>query len=95
VNFLAADPNSILGQLVRNSEFAVEQTQRDAWVVQICFLKPRLEGRIGTIYFEYSIPRMGKRVDVVLLVGPAIFVLEFKVGDNRFSPHGAPAQTGE
>ena len=86
-NFLAADPNTILGQLVSRSEFAVEQTQRDAWVGQICFLKPRLEGRSGTIYFEYSIPRMGKRVDVVLLIGPAIFVLEFKVGDNRYSTH--------
>jgi hypothetical protein len=38
----------------------------------------------GAIYFEYSIPRMGKRIDVVLLIGPAIFILEFKIGEKEF-----------
>ncbi|MCK7516270.1 MAG: hypothetical protein MZV64_00340 [Ignavibacteriales bacterium] len=41
----------------------------------------------GSIYFEYSIPRMGKRIDVVLLIGSAIFVLEFKVGEKEFSSY--------
>lgn len=66
-NFLSADPNAVMGQLVSNSEFAVEQTQCDAWLHQIEVLKSLLQGRGGTIYLEYSIPRMGKRVDVVLL----------------------------
>ncbi len=83
-NFLQADPHAVLGQLVSNSEFAVENTQRDAWQLQIDVLKRLLCGRGGTIYLEYSIPRMGKRVDVVLLIGAAIFVVEFKVGDTRY-----------
>ncbi len=83
-NFLTMDPHAILGALVSNSEFAVENTQRDAWQLQIDVLKRLLLGHGGTIYLEYSIPRMGKRVDVLLLIGNAIFVVEFKVGDRRY-----------
>jgi len=39
----------------------------------------------GSIFFEYSIPRMGRRIDVVLLIGSTIFVLEFKVGEKEFT----------
>ena len=86
-SFLTADPRAILGELVSNSEFAVENTQRDAWQQQIDRLKLLLPGHGGTIYLEYAIPRMGKRVDVVLLIGNAIFVVEFKVGDTRYWAH--------
>ncbi len=48
------------------------------------FYKRSLSRFEGAIYFEYSIPRMGKRIDVVLLIGPAIFVLEFKIGEKEF-----------
>jgi len=41
----------------------------------------------GSIYFEYAIPRMGKRVDVVLLAGAAIYVIEYKVGEDHYSSH--------
>lgn len=85
--FLANDADTVLGQLVRQSEFAVEQSQRDAWIAQIAQLKSILAGCYGSVYFEYSIPRMGKRVDVVLVIGPAILVLEYKVGEDQFAPH--------
>jgi hypothetical protein len=39
----------------------------------------------GAIYFEYSIPRLGKRIDVLALIGAVIFVFEFKVGEDRFT----------
>lgn len=42
-------------------------------------------GYSGSIYFEYSIPRMGKRIDVVVIIGSVIFVIEFKVGSEIFS----------
>src|SRR6185436_11327328 len=38
-------------------------------------------------YFEYSIPRMGRRIDVVLLIDSALFVLEFKIGEHRFTSY--------
>ncbi len=86
-DFLSDDPDSILGQLVRESHFAVEQSQRDAWLEQISGLKQSLANLCGSIYFEYAIPRMGKRVDVVLLAGAAVFVIEYKVGEDHYSSH--------
>jgi len=83
--FIKSDTNEILGQLTRNSDFDVGQNQRDAWIEQINFLQNILADYSGSIYFEYSIPRMGKRIDVVVITGSVIFVIEFKVGDKEFS----------
>ena len=44
------------------------QTQKQAWFEQITILKSQLASYTGDIYFEYSIPRMGKRIDAVLLI---------------------------
>ena len=85
--FLKADPNQILGTLTERSQFQIEQSQRDAWLEQISILKPILRPYKGSIYFEYSIPRMGRRIDVVLLIESVIFVLEFKVGEDDFPMH--------
>lgn len=38
----------------------------------------------GRIIFEYTIPRMGKRVDAVVLHRNIVFLLEFKCGDNEY-----------
>lgn len=86
--FLNQSTDEILGHLTRASEFSVLQTQQQAWYYQINLLKSILETYDGTIYFEYAIPRMGRRIDVLLLLGPAIFVLEFKVGEQQFSSYG-------
>ena len=83
-NFFSTDPALILGKLAKAIDFALEQTQRGAWEQEISILKQALLGYTGQIYFEYSIPRMGKRIDVVLLISSVIFILEFKVGQVRF-----------
>lgn len=83
--FLASSPDAILGALTKHSDFAVGQDQRNAWLEEIEILRTALHGRDGSAYFEYSIPRMGKRIDVVLLIGAVIFVLEFKVGESEFT----------
>jgi len=83
-NFLRTMPNEILGGLVKSNDFALEQTQRDAWLEEINILQETLQPYKGSVYFEYSIPRMGKRIDVVVITGSTIFVLEFKVGENEF-----------
>ena len=49
---------------------------QDAWIYEIELLQEVLKPYDGTIYFEYGIPRMGKRIDVVLLIDSVIFVLE-------------------
>jgi len=83
-DFLTASPDAILATLTRTNAFALEQTQRDAWLEQIDIMKNTLETYRGNIYFEYSIPRMGKRIDVLLLIGAALLVLEFKVGERNY-----------
>ena len=84
-NFLKSKTEHILGKLALHSDFSIEHTQRSAWLAEISILRKILWSRQGTIYFEYSIPRMGRRIDVVLLIGPVIFVLEFKIGENVFA----------
>ena len=84
-NFLCSSTEEILGILALNNDFALIQTQRGAWVEQIEILQETLTPYQGSIYFEYSIPRMGRRIDVLLLIGPVIFVLEFKVGESEFT----------
>jgi hypothetical protein len=86
--FLKSSSDEVLGKVVSRSEFDVGQSQRDAWVEQISILRAVLPERKGSLYFEYSIPRMGKRIDVVLLIGPVIFVIEFKAGEKEFSSSG-------
>ena len=88
-NFLNNDTDTILGRISQGSDdSSIRQTQQGAWVQQIEILRPILQKYEGSIYFEYSIPRMGERIDVVLLIGAAIFVLEFKVGEKTFSSYG-------
>ena len=82
--FLKSNTSEIIGELTINSDFDLGQSQRDAWVEQINILQKTLIGYSGSIFFEYSIPRMGKRIDVVLIIDSAIFVLEFKVGEKYF-----------
>jgi len=82
--FIATTSDTILGNITANSAFAVDVAQRDAWVMQIEVLKPALEGVEGKIFLEFNVPRIGSRIDAVLLSGPTIFVIEFKVGETDF-----------
>lgn len=82
--FVASDVDNVLGQLTKNCDFALIPTQRDAWLAQIEILRGQLAGMSGSVLFEFNIPRMGRRVDVILVVGPVVFALEFKVGERTF-----------
>ncbi|MFH2135922.1 MAG: DUF2075 domain-containing protein [Pseudomonadota bacterium] len=81
-DFLQSSTDEIMGAMSQKNDFALIPTQRDAWVTQIEILRVALAEQEGSIYFEYSIPRMGRRIDVVLLIGPVVLVLEFKVGEK-------------
>lgn len=84
--FLKASEEEILGILAARHQFALEDLQKNAWISQVRILKKGLAGfTSGHILFEYTIPRMGKRVDVVIIIGGVVFVLEFKVGESRFT----------
>ena len=86
-NFLEQPSQHILGDLVAAAEFSVELSQRYAWEEQIRILKEVLSpySGAGKVYFEFAVPRLGKRIDVVALVRSVLFILEFKVGEQRFT----------
>jgi hypothetical protein len=83
--FLKDEVGIISDQLSKNHQHDLEGQQKNAWYKQIEFLKNNLHGIDGSIYFEYTIPRMGKRVDNIIISGNLIFVLEFKVGAEQFT----------
>jgi hypothetical protein len=80
--FLAAKSEVIVGTLATNSDFSVLPSQRDAWLEEVSVLKQSLEGLDGGLLLEFSIPRMGRRIDAVVIIGAAVLALEFKVGEN-------------
>jgi hypothetical protein len=82
--FICASPTEVIGRLAANSQFAMLPTQRDAWLTEVGFLQSNLTNLSGSIFFEFTIPRMGRRIDVVLVVGPVVFAIEFKVGEGVF-----------
>jgi len=84
--FRRKDPAAILGTLVKQHSFSTDPLQRNSWQEQITILQGILEPYFGSIYLEYSIPRMGKRIDTLLLIDSVIFVIEFKVGEDTFKP---------
>lgn len=82
--FLEADEKAVLGILSTSESFDTSRDQKNAWQDEIRILKHILSNRSGEIIFEYSIPRLGKRVDVVLVINGVVFCVEFKVGADRF-----------
>jgi hypothetical protein len=83
--FCAADCDQILGRMARHNAFDLTLAQRDAWLAQAAILQRALGRYTGALYLEFNIPRMGRRIDAVVIIGPVIFVLEFKVGAESFT----------
>ena len=74
-DFIQEDDLSIFGTLTKNYGYqTLEKLQQNAWKHQITILKEQLSGLTGYIYFEFSIPRMGKRVDNIVILGNKIFL---------------------
>jgi hypothetical protein len=86
--FLIESETSILGELsINHSNRTLEDLQINAWRKQIEILKDQLFGLTGQIYFEFAIPRMGKRVDNIIIINNIAFIVEFKVGDGGYEKH--------
>ena len=88
--FIRDTSASIVGQLVQHA-FEINKDQSDAWENQILQLQERLKscGMEGDIIFEYDIVRLGKRIDVILLIRHMVFSLEFKNGKDVFTAQDA------
>lgn len=84
--FLQQSDSEILG-IIHSNDISAETTiqQSNTWESEVQILKNQLRSfSDGRIIFEYTIPRMGKRVDTVVLYKNIVFLLEFKVGDKEY-----------
>ena len=83
--FLHKDSQSILGSLTSSENiFDITSRTSSAWMSEINIMKKVLNDIQGYIHFEFIIPRMGKRVDILLIVKNIIFIIEFKVGSEDY-----------
>ena len=84
--FLSQSDEFILGSMDAQNEFDLTIEQRGAWVEEFEIMKNVVRALPGggQILFEYTIPRLGKRVDVVLLYKGIVFAIEFKAGADEF-----------
>lgn len=87
-DFLRSSVESIQGTILIKDEFRATVEQRNAWKAEIEIMKDQLSrlGRDGSIIFEYTVPRIGSRIDVTCIIQGIIFVLEFKVGASSYLP---------
>lgn len=83
-NFFRKNTEEIIGSITLSNQFDSNMNQNKSWERQIEILKKSLVGLSGLIYFEFSIPRMGKRVDCILIIRNIVFVVEFKVGEKEY-----------
>ncbi|MCH5214666.1 MAG: DUF2075 domain-containing protein [Muribaculaceae bacterium] len=92
--FLESSDDEIYGSISRNSPHDDNRKTKASWIEEIQALKNTLRPYAdrGSIFFEYNIPRMGRRADVILVIDGIIFLLEFKTSDSKFS-HQAVMQT--
>ena len=83
--FVVEKPETLLGKLMVSDEFSTTDLQKNAWRKEIDILQDQLRSvESGDIAFEYTIPRIGHRIDVVCIIHGLIFLLEFKVGDSEY-----------
>lgn len=86
LTFLSQSTDSVFGMLCDSYHGDALTTTREAWKREIEIMKSVLSAlpdKAGQIVFEYDIPRLGKRIDVVLLYRGIVFCLEFKVGESK------------
>lgn len=85
--FLDKSANEIVGLLTQSSIHDVNNETSNSWFEEISILKNSLKSysNRGHIYFEYNIPRMGRRADVIILIDGIVFILEFKTAEQKFS----------
>lgn len=84
-NFLSSDNNEILGEILSKSCFSDNLNQKKSWEEQIKILKNSLKNfHNAFIYFEFTVPRIGKRIDNIIILDGIIYILEFKINSKKF-----------
>src|SRR5574344_545291 len=86
-DFRQKGTDTIIGELTLSSPHDINKETSNSWKEEIEILKQSLvdySGR-GSLFFEYNIPRMGRRVDVIILIDDVVFVVEFKTADQQYT----------
>ena len=84
--FLVTAPEAVVGRLaMADVHGSLDAEQRRAWDEEIGILRKALDGVDGTLFLEFGVPRLGSRIDAALVSGPAVFPIEFKCGEKRFT----------
>ena len=82
--FLAATDEAIYAPLAGPHGYTLRPEQLAAWHQQLPVLRTALAGVDGWVHLEFDIPRLGRRVDAVLVTDKAVVPIEFKVGAKKF-----------
>ncbi|MDV9721187.1 DUF2075 domain-containing protein [Clostridioides difficile] len=86
--FIVKDIFTIFGEITCNDQFAADDLQKNTWKKEIGILKRELSTfKDGHLLFEYTIPRIGSRIDNVLIYKGIVFLLEFKVDEDTYPRH--------
>lgn len=85
--FLRRPTNEVIGELTRASQHDINEETTNSWVEEIDTLRIALQPYAGkgSVYFEYNIPRMGRRADVIVLIDGIVFILEYKTSEQKFT----------
>ena len=86
-DFLVEPTSSIVGKLTVAFQHDINKETSSSWETEIESLKQALNdySSRGSIYLEYNIPRMGRRVDAIVLIDGIVFILEYKTGTQTFN----------
>ena len=85
-DFLNRNTDEIIGKLTLSSQHDINDETAQSWTEEILTLHNTLlpySGN-GSVYFEYNIPRMGRRADVIVVINGIVFVLEYKTSEQKF-----------
>ena len=82
--FQKTSDEQVVGELVLNSTFADIPAQKIAWLREIMLLRQALGGYDGWLHLEFNIPRMGRRIDAILLINGIVISIEFKINVDQY-----------
>ncbi|MGA1417852.1 MAG: DNA/RNA helicase domain-containing protein, partial [Gemmatimonadaceae bacterium] len=83
-SFFRGDSDRIIGKLTAQAG-DVLQTQVLAWQREIEILRDALPKKQGYIFFEFEVPRLGSRVDVIVVFDQHVIPIEFKVEQTTYT----------
>ena len=85
-SFLGRKENEIVGELTLASQHDINEEMSQSWVEEIKTLRDALllySGR-GSLFFEYNIPRMGRRADVIAVIDGVFLCWNTKRQNKNF-----------